>query len=161
LSIPRSRLDLLVVPRAVDTINSALRHFKTPSQAPEPYHQDYELPLGESASLLFASFNGTPIVRVLYRQPEPTLPKTSAIAQLALLSLLGLTARAMRVAFWRARGSLTYYLARTRDATRFFLSACHHHSHSFRSKAHQTHSEQATGLFDSPTYRRLPKPKAH
>lgn len=41
-----------------------------------PYPQDYELPLNESRSLLFSSFNGTPYVLVISREPQPNNPRT-------------------------------------------------------------------------------------
>ncbi len=112
-----------------------LSHLRPPSQAQEPYHLDYELPLGESHTLLFASFNGTPIVRVVSCQPKPTNPRTTGLSGIAPFFWLGLLARAKRVAFWQAGGSLTHHLARTRDVARFFLSSPQPSNRVYRSLA--------------------------
>ncbi|GAI77878.1 unnamed protein product, partial [marine sediment metagenome] len=48
--------------------------FTDPTKPQEPERQVYELPLNESASLLFSTFNGTPYVLVVRRKPKPTNP---------------------------------------------------------------------------------------
>lgn len=128
-----------------------------PSQPQNPYHLDAELALDESHTLLFASFNGTPIVQVVRRQPQPTNPRTHEPSGIAPFLWLGLIARAVRAGYCVVKGILLSFGGRYRYPARFLFQRLHQPSHSIRSKAYQTHLEHATGLTDRLIYRRLPK----
>ncbi len=140
--------------------NYQLPILRPPSKNQDGYHQDYELPLDESRSLLFFTFNGTPIVQVVRREPKPTNPRALEPSVFTPFRLLGLIARAMRAGYCVVAGLCQTFCGCGRYPARFFLSSPHRPSHIIRSKAHQTHLERTTWLIDRPTYRRLPKPEA-
>jgi len=146
------------LPVNADISNGSLFSFRDPIKNQDPYHQDYELPLDESASLLFFTFNGTPIVQVVSREPTPKNPRLQEPSVIASFLLLGLIARAMRAGYCIVKGLCQNLCGCGRYLARFFLPLSHQPSHSNRSKARQTHLERTTGLFDHPTYRRLPEP---
>jgi hypothetical protein len=135
-----------------------LTRFKTPSQAQEPYHLDAEIPLDETARLLFFTFNGTPIVQVVRRKPKPKNPKTHGPSVFAPFFWLGLIARAVRAGYYAVKGYLSCLTAGWLYPARFVLPSPHRPSHSLRLKAHQTHLEANTGLFNQSNHTRLPKP---
>ncbi|MBA7567626.1 hypothetical protein ES708_09341 [subsurface metagenome] len=129
-----------------------------PSKPQEPERQVFELPLNETTSLLFSTFNGTPYVLVVRRKPQSDNPRNHQPSVLSTSFQLGRIARAMRATLNKASGCPTHRLTFSQGVARFFLSSYHRLSHSIRSKAHQTHLEANTGLVDHPIYRRLPKP---
>ncbi len=157
---PLSREVKVGLPSAVNRRSSAFLILETPSKNQDGYHQDYELPLDESRSLLFFTFNGTPIVQVVRREPKPKNPRTLEPSVLSPFYWLGLIARAMRAGYCVVKGLCQPFCGCGRYPARFFLSSPHRPSHIIRSKAHQTHLERTTWLIDRPTYRRLPKPEA-
>ncbi|MBA7576999.1 hypothetical protein ES708_18845 [subsurface metagenome] len=133
---------------------------RPPSKNQDPYHLDYELPLDESRSLLFFTFNGTPIVQVVRREPQSKNPRTHEPSSFTPFRLLGLIARAMRAGYCVGSRQLLTFCGCGRYPARRLLLSHHRPSHIIRSKAHQTHLERTTWLIDRPTYRRLPEPEA-
>ncbi len=148
------------LPVNADMTNGSLDSIIDPSKNQDPIHLDYELPLDESRSLLFFTFNGTPIVQVVRREPKPKNPRALEPSGFTPFRLLGLIARAMRAGYCVVAGLSQAFCGSGRYPARFFLSSPHRPSHIIRSKAHQTHLERTTWLIDRPTYRRLPKPEA-
>ena len=132
--------------------------FIAPTKPQEPERQVFALPLNETTSLLFSTFNGTPYVLVVRRKPQSETPSNHQPSVLSPFFQLGLIARAMRAGYCIVKGNLLAFGGSGRYPARFFLSSYHRLSHSIRSKAHQTHLEANTGLVDHPIYRRLPKP---
>ncbi|MBA7538088.1 hypothetical protein ES705_30362 [subsurface metagenome] len=143
-----------------DITNGSLYSFRDPSKNQDPIHLDYELLLDESRSLLFFTFNGTPIIQVVSRQPQSKNPRTLEPSGLSPFYWLGLIARAMRAGYCVVAGLCQTFCGSDWYLARFFLPSYHQHSHIIRSKAHQTHLERTIWLIDRPTYRRLPEPEA-
>lgn len=96
-----------------------------PSKHQDPNHQDYELPLDETASLLFYTFKGTPIVQVVRREPKPTNPRTLKPSVIAPFLWLGLIARAKRAGYSIVKGILLSFGGRCRYPARRLLSSYH------------------------------------
>lgn len=96
-----------------------------PSKPQEPYHQDDELPLDESASLLFSTFNGTPIVQVVSREPKPTNPRTLEPSVIAPFLWLGLIARVMRAGYGLVKGLCQAFCGCGRYPARRLLLSYH------------------------------------
>ncbi|MBA7541661.1 hypothetical protein ES705_33977 [subsurface metagenome] len=160
MTSPLSRKTLLKsMGSNVESISS-LSSFRDPSKNQDGYHQDYELPLDESRSLLFFTFNGTPIVQVVRREPQSKNPRTLKPSVLSPFYWLGLIARAMRAGYCVGSRQLLTFCGCGRYPARRLLLSPHRPSHIIRSKAHQTHLERNTWFIDRPTYRRLPKPEA-
>ncbi len=99
--------------------------FKTPTKHQEPYHLDYELPLDESRSLLFFTFNGTPIVQVVRREPQSNNPRNHQPSVLSLFYWLGLFARAMRAGYCIAIGLCQTFCGCGRYPARRLLLSYH------------------------------------
>lgn len=145
-------------PRVTTTIISASRILRPPSLPQDPRRQRYELPLSEARSLLLTTFNGTPIVQIVKRQPQTNNPgshRPSPINRLvsSLAALLS-----WRATLKKAVSFLTESAARTRSVARLTISLTPFHSHARNSKARQTHLEATTGFGAPPRHRRLPMP---
>ena len=89
-------------PRAANRNNSAIRHFRDPSQpqcftlkAPEPAQDEIE-------GIHFGMLRGTPYVQIIYRRPKPHHRRAFTIGQLAPIHQLGLYARGLRAGLNRA-----------------------------------------------------------
>ena len=157
---PRNRILVSEASQSLAAKVDASTRFRPPTKNQDPYHLDYELPLDESRSVLFFTFNGTPIVQVVRREPQSNNPRTLEPSVLSPFYWLGLIARAMRAGYFIAIGLCQTFCGCGRYPARRLLLSHHRPSHIIRSKAHQTHLERTTWLIDRPTYRRLPEPEA-
>ncbi len=157
---PRSRKTLLKsIGSNVESISS-LSSFKTPTKNQDGYHQDYELPLDESRSLLFFTFNGTPIVQVVRREPKPTNPRTLEPSVLSPFYWLGLIARAMRAGYWIVKGNLLAFGGCGRYPARRLLLSYHRLNSHHRSLAAHSLPERTSGVVRRPFHILTPLPEA-
>ncbi len=132
---PLSRGFEVRVPSAVNRRSSAFLILETPTKNQDGYHQDYELPLDESRSLSFFTFNGTPIVQVVRREPKPTNPRTLEPSVLSLFYWLGLFARAMRAGYCVVAGLCQTFCGCGRYPARRLLLSDHRLNSNLRSLA--------------------------
>ncbi len=147
---PRSRKTLLKsIGSNVESISS-LSSFKTPSKNQDGYHQDYELPLDESRSLLFFTFNGTPIVQVVRREPKPTNPRALKPSGFTPFRLLGLIARAMRAGYCVVAGLSQAFCGCGRYPARRLLLSDHRLNSNLRSLAAHSLPESISGVVRRP-----------
>ena len=157
---PRSRTTLLKsMGSNVESISS-LSSFITPSKNQDPYHLDYELPLDESRSLLFFTFNGTPIVQVVRREPQSKNPRTHEPSSFTPFRLLGLIARAMRAGYCVGSRQLLTFCGCGRYPARRLSSSYHRLNSHLRSLAAHSLPERTSGVVRRPFHILTPLPEA-
>ncbi len=147
---PRGRDIRSLSLRGLPTVNSATTHFRDPSKNQDGYHQDYELPLDESRSLLFFTFNGTPIVQVVSRQPQSKNPRTLKPSVLSPFYWLGLIARAMRAGYCVGSRQLLTFCGCGRYPARRLLLSHHRLNCNLRSLAALRLPERTSGVVRRP-----------
>ncbi len=137
-----------------------ISHFRPPTKHQDPYHQDYELPLNESASLLFFTLNGTPIVQVVSREPKPTNPRNHQPSVISPFFLLGLIARAMRAGYCVVKGLCQDFCGCGRYPARRLLLSDHQLYCNLRSLAAPRLPERTSGVVRRPFLILTPLPEA-
>ena len=126
--------------------------FRDPSKHQEPERQVFELPLNETTSLLFSTFNGTPYVLVVRRKPQSETPSNHQPSVLSPFFQLGLIARAMRAGYCIVKGNLLAFGGSGRYPARFFLSSYHRLNRNLRSLAALRQSIRTSGVVKRPIH---------
>ncbi len=126
--------------------------FRDPSQPQEPYHLDAEIPLDETASLLFYTFKGTPIVQVVRRQPQSKNPRTHGPSVIAPLLWLGLIARDLWTRLKKGSGCSAINIALTYSLVRRLLGLIQPSKRVPRSLAAPRQPERTSGVVERPFY---------
>ncbi len=160
MTSPLSRKTLLKsMGSNVESISS-LSSFRDPSKNQDPYHLDYELPLDESRSLLFFTFNGTPIVQVVRREPQSKNPRTHEPSSFTPFRLLGLIARAMRAGYCIVKGLCQTFCGCPPYPARRLLLSYHRLNSHHRSLAAHSLPERTSGVVRRPFHILTPLPEA-
>jgi len=147
---PRSRTSSLASQEGASSKILGRLAFLHPSQHQDPYPQDYELPLDESRSLLFCTFNGTPIVMVVRRQPQAKNPRTHQPSVVSPFPWLGLIARAKRAGYCVVKGCLLCCGGRCLYPARRLLLSYHRLNSSLRSLAAHSLPGRTSGVVKRP-----------
>jgi len=147
---PLSRRTEVRVPSGCVQQRLGIPLFKTPSKNQDGYHQDYELPLDESRSLSFFTFNGTPIVQVVRREPQSNNPRTLEPSVLSPFYWLGLIARAMRAGYCVVKGLCQPFCGCGRYPARRLSSSYHRLNSHLRSLAAHSLPERTSGVVRRP-----------
>jgi hypothetical protein len=147
---PLSRIGLRRCPKGDSSIPRASSLVIAPSKNQDPYHLDYELPLDESRSLLFFTFNGTPIVQVVRREPQSKNPRTHEPSSFTPFRLLGLIARAMRAGYCVGSRQLLTFCGCGRYPARRLLLSHHRLNRNLRSLAAHSLPERTSGVVRRP-----------
>ncbi len=148
--LPLSRVVFGLAGSRGSRTNCQLPILSPPTKNQDPYHLDYELPLDGSRSLLFFTFNGTPIVQVVRREPKPKNPRTHRPSVISLFLWLGLIARELRARLKNPRCSVPLRLADTHNLARFFLPSPGQSNRVLRSLAAHSLPRRTSGVIRRP-----------
>ncbi|MBA7567622.1 hypothetical protein ES708_09337 [subsurface metagenome] len=123
-----------------------------PSKPQEPERQVFELPLNETTSLLFSTFNGTPYVLVVRRKPQSDNPRNHQPSVLSTSFQLGRIARAMRAGYCIVKGNLLALSGGSRYPARRLLLSYHQLNRNLRSLAALRQSIRTSGVVKRPIH---------
>ncbi len=147
---PRNRILVSEASQSLAAKVDASTRFRPPTKNQDPYHLDYELPLDESRSLLFFTFNGTPIVQVARREPQTKNPRTHEPSVISPFFWLGLIARVLRAGYWIVKGNLLAFGGCGRYPARRLLLSYHRLNRNLRSLAAHSLPERTSGVVRRP-----------
>ncbi len=148
--LPLSRVVFGLAGSRGSRTNCQLPILRPPSKNQDPIQLDYELPLDESRSLSFFTFNGTPIVQVVRREPTPKNPRTHEPSVISPFFWLGLIARVLRAGYWIVKGNLLAFGGCGRYPARRLSSSYHQLNSHLRSLAAHSLPERTSGVVRRP-----------
>ncbi len=147
---PRNRILVSEASQSLAAKVDASTRFRPPTKNQDPYHLDYELPLDESRSLLFFTFNGTPIVQVARREPQTKNPRTHEPSVISPFFWLGLIARVLRAGYCVGSRQLLTFCGCSRYPARRLLLSYHRLNRNLRSLAAHSLPERTSGVVRRP-----------